>query len=92
MGDTNWNYDANPLEVPIMFAALIGGITTPIVFLTSLIIRGGLLILGVLIGIVFYAPATILAAIARKTGADHYFRVGKYIVLVIAQIITLLQR
>jgi hypothetical protein len=78
-------------EAPYLSALVVIMITMPFVLVSSLILRGGLLILGVTAGAIIYVPPIVLDAIAKRTGAEHFFRVGKYVILVLTTVLALVQ-
>jgi len=80
-----------PVELPYILAAFKIAITAPIVFLCSIILRGSILIIGITGGSCLFLLPITLKAIASKTGTAHYFKVGKYIILVVMTIFTVIK-
>jgi MFS family permease len=80
-----------PVELPYLIAVVAVMITMPLVLVSSLLLRGGLLFLGITVGVAIYVPPIMLHEIARRTGSEHFFRVGKYVVLLLTTILALVQ-
>ena len=73
----------------LVIVSLIFGMSTlSLLLLTSLFVRGIILILSAIGWIVAFLPGHVLNYLKEKTGADSIINVGKYVLLVIATVIT----
>jgi hypothetical protein len=70
--------------------AVVGLVTTPVMIL-SFAVRTTRFLITAAIWLLAFAPAQALNAIAKRTGAENYIKVGKYILLVILSIYAIFQ-
>lgn len=65
-----------------LVALLVGAVAITVISLAAILIRGLAYVVGLSVWLVLFGPATILSAIAQRTGADNILNVGKYLLLV----------
>lgn len=72
----------------LIILVIIGAVMTFVVSTVSLLVRIMAFSFVIIMWFIFFAPARFLASAAKRLGADGYLKVGKYILLVLAYIVS----
>lgn len=80
----SWRNDVYAYKMIIVIALTITII--PILCITAILIRSFAYLMLIIIWTVFFGPSKFLHAIACRTGAEGYFNIGKYILLIMGSI------
>jgi hypothetical protein len=77
--------------MPLPTVLTVVALAAVILLIASLLTRTVVLILGCAVWIIVFAPAQVLNALARRTGAESFINAGKYLLLVILSIYAVIQ-